>query len=212
MEFDTLLEITASDPLFESSLFLSGNVNPNQIRVQLARWVKMGKILQIRRGLYALASPYQKLKPHPFYVANHLQRASCVSLQSALSLYGLIPELVSVTTSVTTGRPERLETPLGTYEFRHIKTPLLFGYHLRDFGGQSALVASPEKALLDLIYLHPVADPTAYLAGLRLQNTGLLDQNLLIAQAERFGTPKMRKMAKEILRVISAASAELEDL
>ena len=212
MEYDTLLEITASDPLFESSLLFAGDVNPNQIRVQLARWVKTGKILRIRRGLYALASPYQKMKPHPFYVANHLQRSSYVSLQSALALYGLIPEVLSVTTSVTTGRPERLETPLGTYQFWHIKTPLLFGYHLRDFGGQNALVASPEKALLDLIYLNAVADPAAFLAGLRLQNIEQLDHNLLIAQSERFGMPKMRKMAKEILRLISATAGEFEDL
>jgi len=212
MEYDVLLKLVGDDPLFESSLLFSGNVNTKQIRVQLARWVKAGKVYQIRRGLYAIAPPYQKKQPHPFYVANHLQRASYVSLQSALGLYGLIPELVNVTTSVTTGRPERLETPLGIYEFQHVKTSLLFGYKMRKFDGQSALVATPEKALLDLVYFQTVGDLADYLIGLRLQNTGQLDKGLLLEYAEKFGTPKMRKMVKEIFRVISGGAIEFEDL
>ena len=57
-------------------------------------------------------------------------RASYVSLQAALAYYGLIPEYVPVVTSVTTARPGRWETPLGVYEFCHVKTDLLFGYQL----------------------------------------------------------------------------------
>ena len=212
MEFDTLLKLVGEDPLFGSSLLYSGNVDPKQIRVQLARWVKAGKIYQLRRKLYAIAPPYQKKKPHPFHVANHLQRASYVSLQSALAFYGLIPEVVTVTTSVTTGRPERLETPLGSYQFRHIKKTLLFGYKQLKFDGQSALVATPEKALLDLAYYQPVQDIAAYVDGLRLQNTDQLDKDLLRIQSGKFGTLKMRSMAIEILRVTTGASSELEDL
>ena len=212
MEFDSLLRLVGDDPIFESSLLLAGNVDPKLIRIQLSRWVRTGKIYKIRRGLYAIAPPYQKKQPHPFLVANHLQKASYVSLQSALSFYGLIPEVVNVTTSVSTGRPERLETPFGIYEFRHIKTELLFGYRMLELGGQSAFVATPEKALLDLIYLQPGGDSIDYLKELRLQNTEQLDKSLLKKQSEKFRAPKLQNAVKEIILIISGVPEEFEDL
>jgi predicted transcriptional regulator of viral defense system len=98
----------------------------------------------------------KKVRPHPFLVANRMVRGSYVSLQSALAYYSLIPEYVAVTTCVTTARPARWETPLGAYVFRDIKPDLFYGYLRIDLGGgQHAFVASPEKALLDLVYLQP---------------------------------------------------------
>lgn len=212
MEFDSLFRLVGDEPIFESSILLAGNVDPKLIRIQLSRWVKAGKIYQLRRGLYSIAPPYQRRQPHPFLVANHLQKASYVSLQSALSFYGLIPEVVNITTSVSTGRPERLETPLGIYEFRHIKTELLFGYQMIEFGEQSALIATPEKALLDLIYLQPGSDSAAYLKELRLQNTEKLDKDLLRKKSEKFNTPKLQNAVKAILQLMADESAEFEDL
>lgn len=212
MEFDLLLKLVGDDPIFESSLLLAGNVDPKLIYIQLSRWVKAGKIYRIRRGLYSIAPPYQKIQPHPFLVANHLQKASYVSLQSALSYYGIIPEVVNIITSVSTGRPERVKTPLGMYEFRHIKTELLFGYQMTELGGQSAFVATPEKALLDLIYLQPGGDSIAYLKELRLQNTEKLNRDLLRSKSEKFNTPKLQNAVKEIIRIISEESEAFEDL
>lgn len=212
MEFNSLLKLIGDEPIFESSLLLAGDVDPKLIRIQLSRWIKAGKIYQLRRGLYSIAPPYQRQQPHPFLVANHLQKASYVSLQSALSFYGLIPEVVNITTSVSTGRPERLDTPLGTFEFRHIKTELLFGYRMTELGEQSALIATPEKALLDLIYLQPGGDSPAYLKELRLQNTEKLDKDLLRRQSEKFNTPKIQNAVKGILQLISGESEEFEDL
>ena len=212
MEFNSLLQLIGDEPLFDSSVLLAGDVDPKAIRVQLSRWVKAGKILQIRRGLYAIAPPYQRIQPHPFLVANHLQKASYVSLQSALSFYGLIPEVVNVTTSVSTGRPELLETPLGRFEFRHVKTEWLFGYQMIELGSQNALLATPEKALLDLIYLHPGSDSAEYLKELRLQNMEKLDRDLLTKLSEKFNTPKLEKAVKEILLIMSSKSEEFEDL
>jgi len=212
MEFNSLLKLIGDEPIFESSILLAGDVDPKLSRIQLSRWIKAGKIYQLRRGLYSIAPLYQRQQPHPFLVANHLQKASYVSLQSALSFYGLIPEVVNITTSVSTGRPERLDTPLGTFEFRHIKTELLFGYRMTELGEQSALIATPEKALLDLIYLQPGGDSPAYLKELRLQNTEKLDKDLLRSQSEKFNTPKLQNAVKGILQLISGESEKFEDL
>jgi predicted transcriptional regulator of viral defense system len=121
MEFEHLLELVGEEPVFETALLLAGKVNPDIVRLQLTRWTNSGRVYQLRRGLYAIAPPYQKVKPHPYLIANRMQHASYVSGQSALAFYGLIPDTVQATISITTGRPERLETPLGVFEFRHVK-------------------------------------------------------------------------------------------
>ena len=212
MEFDSLLKLVGDDPVFESSLLLSGNINPKIVHLQLTRWANSGRIYRLRRGLYSIAPPYQKKKPHPFLIANHLKRASYVSLQSALAFYSLIPETVNTTTSVTTGRPERLETPLGLYEFRHIKTDLLFGYQMIDLKSQNALVATPEKALLDLIYLQPGGESPDFIRELRLQNVDLLDLDLLKKQSEVFNTPKMQRAIEGIFQLVHGNTSEYEEL
>lgn len=212
MEFDSLLKLIGDDPVFESSLLLSGNINPKIVHLQLTRWVNSGRIYQLRRGLYSIAPPYQKKKPHPFLIANHLKRASYVSLQSALAFYSLIPETVNTTTSVTTGRPERLETPLGLFEFRHIKIDLLFGYQMIELKSQDALVATPEKALLDLIYLQPGGESPDFIRELRLQNVDLLDLDLLKKQSEVFNTPKMQRAVKGIFQLVHGNTSEYEEL
>jgi len=207
-----MLELVGDEPVFETALLLAGKVNPNIVRLQLTRWTKSGRVYQLRRGLYAIAPPYQKVKPHPFLIANRMQRASYVSLQSALAYYGLIPDTVHATLSVTAGRPERLKTPLGVFEFRHIKPDLLRGYRMTDLHGQQALVAMPEKALLDLVYLQPGGDSAHYLRELRLQNLERLDMDELYRQAAAFNTPKLRRAVEAITRLAQTETQGYETL
>jgi predicted transcriptional regulator of viral defense system len=212
MEFKHLLALVGNEPVFETSLLLAGKVNPGVMRIQLSRWTKSGKIIQLRRGLYTLAPPYQKVRPHPFGIANQMQPASYVSGQSALAFYGLIPETKQTTLSVTSGRPERLVTPLGVFEFRHIKPGLLHGCRMVDLNGQQALVAVPEKALLDLIYLQPAGDTPEYLRELRLQNLYQLQPEMLRAFGGLFGTPKLIRAVEVILRLALNEGQEFEAL
>lgn len=213
MEFAHLLEIVGDEPVFETGLLLAGDVHPTNVRRQLSRWAKTGRIYQLRRGLYALAPPFQKVKPHPFLVANHVVRGSYVSLQSALAYHGLIPETVPVTTSVTALRPARWDTPLGIYEYRHVKQELLFGCQLAEVSAkQQAFVATPEKALLDLVHLQPRGDVPEYLRQLRLQNLEWLDLDKLQWDAARAGSPKLRRAADCVIKLAEAEAQEYEIL
>ena len=199
--------------MFETALLLAGGVDPHQVRRQFSRWTKAGRLHQLRRGLYALAPPFQKVKPHPFVIANRMARGSYVSCQSALAQAGLIPEYTPVTVSVTTARPGRWETPHGIFEFHHIQTRLLFGYRLTDLGGgQKAFVATPEKALLDLIYLQPGGDSPAYLTELRLQNLERLDLPELSRLADRAGIPKLKRAAHFVMELAQAEAQGYETL
>lgn len=212
MRFEDLLEIVDREPVFETGLLLAGDVDPADVRRQLSRWVTAGRLYQLRRGLYALAPPFQKVLPHPFLVANRLDPGSCVSLQSVLAEHSLIPEYVPVTTSVTLGRPGRWDTPLGSYLFRHLQADLLTGFHrVALAGGQDALVASAEKALLDLIYLEPDADSPEYLAELRLQNLEeVLDLTELRRMADASGKPKLRRAAERISELAETEAREYQ--
>ena len=213
MEFSGLLGVVGDEPVFETGLLLAGDVEPRDVRRQLSRWTKAGRLFQLRRGLYALAPPFQKVKPHPFVIANRMVRGSYVSCQSALAHYGLIPEYVPVIVSVTTARPGGWETPLGRFEFRHIKTELLRGYRLIDLGSeQKAFVATPEKALLDLIYLHPGADSLNYLRELRLQNLERLNLDELQRLVDLTGIPKLKRAAKSVAELARGEMEEYETL
>lgn len=192
MKFDALLALIGDEPMFESGLLLAGDVDGRDVRRQLSRWVSDGKLLQLRRGLYALAPPYRKVDPHPFLVANRLVRGSYVSLQSALAHHGLIPESVPVVTSVTTRRPGRFETPLGVFDYRHLQADLLNRYRRELVAvGQEALIATPEKALADLIYLHAGAERPEFLAELRLEGLSRIGTGPLREVFSR--RPKLRR-------------------
>jgi predicted transcriptional regulator of viral defense system len=213
MEFDHLLRIVGEETVFDSALLLAGEVDPRSLRVQLWRWVKAGRLYQLRRGVYVLAPPFQKIRPHPFVVANRLARGSYVSCQSALAHYGLIPENVPRVISVGTGRGAQWETPLGVFEFRNIKPAWLFGYRLLDLGGgQSAFVASAEKALLDLIYLTPGGDSPAYLRELRLQNLERLNLKELRELAAKGQRPKLQRAVSVIVELAHAEAQEYEKI
>jgi predicted transcriptional regulator of viral defense system len=213
MEFRKLLEIVGDEPVFETGLLLAGNVDADIVRQQLSRWVKAGCLYQLRRGLYALAPPFQKVKPHPFLLANHLRHSSYVSLQSALAFYDLIPEYVPLVTSVTTARPAHWDTPVGSYLFRHVKLELFFGYQRIEVSpGQWAFVARPEKALLDLIHLQPGGDSPQYLQELRLQNLDRLNQDRLVEMAARAGSPKLQRAAEAVIEQAHIEAAEYERL
>lgn len=204
MEFTRLLEVIGDEPAIETGVLLAGAVDPDDVRRQMSRWVAAGRLYQLRRGLYAPAPPFQRTKPHPFVVANLVVRSSYVSLQAALAYYGLIPEATSAVTSVTTKRPGRWETPLGVYEYRHVKVGMFFGYRLVEVSpGQRAFIASPEKALLDLVHLQPGGDDPAYLQELRLQNLERLDVQVLQQLAEQAGSPKLQRAARRVAALVS---------
>ena len=199
MKFDKLVHILKDDPVFESSLLFAGDVDTNNVRKQLSRWVRAGRIDQLRRGLYVLAPPYQRKQAHPFTIANRLVRGSYVSCFSALSYYGMIPEHSASITSVTVKRPGIWKTALGRYEYKHIKTEYFHNYQLVDLGNkQFTFIATREKALLDLIYLVPQSDNMAYLRELRLQIDELFDRQKFNSMIEKTQSPKLQRAASHI--------------
>lgn len=198
MKFKELVEIVEDEPLFETGLLLAGATDPSDLRRQLSRWTGSGHVYQLKRGLYALAPPWRKAVPHPFLVANRLRPGSYVSGLSALAFFDAIPEYVAEVTSVSGGRPELRHTSLGRFSFRHLRAELMFGYRYVELAGdQGAFLATPEKALLDLVHLQPGGDERAYLEELRLNY-----DVLCLARLEAFATacdrPKITRAVRHV--------------
>lgn len=213
MYFQEVSSQLAKLPLFSSEHLYAEANTPQQVQRQLADWVRAGKVVQLKRGLYTLAAPYQLQQPHSYLVANHLVRGSYVSLHTALSHYGLIPERVAVVTSVTTGRPGRWQNQYGHFTFQHIQPAMFFGFNYRQVTQtQWAFLAKPEKALLDLIYLTPDADNGGYIRALRLQNLDQIDIDQLTNYVYRTQKPKLKRALSHILKVVQEDLMEYEPL
>jgi hypothetical protein len=120
---------------------------------KISELVKQGTLTPVKNGLYIPGPKIKVAQPEPFLVANHLRGPSYVSLESALSFWGLIPERVYEVSSMTTRTTEIYETPIGRFSFFRTSLPYYaFGIKsVRLTDRQVTLVASPEKALCDKI-------------------------------------------------------------
>ncbi len=120
------------------------------------RAIASGEIINIRRGLYYLAPKYQKKSINLYALAQHIYGPSYVSLESALSWYGWIPEAVYTLTSVSSGKSKEFQTPLGAFSYNRVPQKVFYTgvERLDDEAGNIFLMASPIKALTDYMYVN----------------------------------------------------------
>ncbi len=120
--------------------------------LQLTRWVDKGYLIKLKNGVYLFADKKeQTLKEH---IAFSIYQSSYVSLEWALSLYAMIPEIVYNVSSITSKASRKYKNDMGVFTYRHLKKDLFFGYIKINKNGQVYLLAEKEKALLDYIYLN----------------------------------------------------------
>jgi hypothetical protein len=119
---------------------------------QLSKWSDNNYLIKLKNGIYLFADKKESvLKEH---VAFNICQPSYVSLEWALSSYGLIPEMVYNVTSITARATREYNNDFGGFIYRHVKKELFFGYTKIVKNGQTFLLAEPEKALLDYLYLN----------------------------------------------------------
>ena len=84
-----------------------------------------------------------------FEKAGIILSPSYISLESALTFYGVLPQFTYSITSVTTQKSRKYEINAKEYEYTKINLNFFSDYIKKD----NYLIATPEKALIDLIYL-----------------------------------------------------------
>lgn len=143
----TLQKLLDSESPFFTTQILAGlwNVDPASAKTMASRLFKKGILLRLRRGLYALG----KTKVFPFELANALYQPSYISLESALNYWGVLVQAPQVVLSVA-NRSKRLRAQNVEFIYRRIpKKCLEMGWQKE----KNFVIATPEKAVLDLYYL-----------------------------------------------------------
>ncbi len=123
-------------------------VSENTASSFIKRNIKSGLFLKLRNGFYMVADS----NPSIYFIANKLYQPSYISLDVALSHYGIIPEVVYAITSITTKALREFDTLKGNFIYQRIKKGAFTGYGLKEVEKEKVLIAEPEKALADYLY------------------------------------------------------------
>lgn len=111
-----------------------------------------GEIIRLKRGLYVVSPEVSGIRISTELAANHIYSPSYISMLSALRWYGLIPERVATIQSMTVKHSRDFINQLGSFEYTYIEKEVFsIGLRNETFDGASFIIASPEKALCDLI-------------------------------------------------------------
>ena len=119
----------------------------------LANWEKAGYLIKMRKGLYFPADLVDAI--NPISLATKIYYPSYVSLETALGYYGIIPEAVFTTTSVTSRKTKTFRNNVfGVFSYQKIKKEAFGGFNTFKKDGISYNMATPEKAIVDFLYLN----------------------------------------------------------
>ncbi|MBI4667602.1 MAG: type IV toxin-antitoxin system AbiEi family antitoxin domain-containing protein [Elusimicrobia bacterium] len=161
----------------------------------LAKLASQGLLAKIKRGLWAnqlikdlnpLEAVAQITAPWPSYV----------SLYSALADYGIVEEIPQAIYAVTSARPMKMKTPVGSFHIHHLPSHLIWGYEIKRAGPAGYPMAEPEKAFLDLVYLALIPRSPIQLPHKRGRRWNL-DKTKLSRYARRFNFKPMTGYLKQ---------------
>ena len=162
----------------------------------LARLADARQVVRLRRGVWAfrdrvdpLALPEYLTSPFPSYV----------SLHSALYLHGMVEQVPAVTYAVSLARTRRFTTPLGTVSIHHVDPGFFFGFE--NAGASGGRLATPEKALVDYLYLAPAVS-TLFRALPELELPARFSRRRARAIVARIGSVRRRAMVSRALEGI----------
>ena len=184
------LEIFKNIPL-ESSVLLNVMSNYRFPRNKVSALEKRGLIIRLKKGLYVVSEKISRTPVSRELTANHLYGLSYLSLETALSFYGMIPERVIAIRSMTTKRAKTFETPFGNFDYTTVSTNYFnIGIRQEIVENQYAfLIATPTKAVCDMI----VATP-----NLRLQSVKAMFNYLV--EDLRIDSDVLKTLDKDIVK------------
>ncbi len=169
-------------------------------------WLNSGWIRRIRRFWYADSS-FNPQDYDYFFVANKIYSPSYISLESALSHYGFIPETTMQITSVSTRKTNIFDTQFGVFSYQSIKNDLYFGYEIFNNNNRPFTLATPEKATLDYLYLHSEISDIKDFEGLRFNreiiNSGI-DRQKINTYLNQFDNLELNNRYNILLEYLNA--------
>lgn len=151
---------------------------------------KTGQIVRLKKGMYVASTMETGKELSKELIANHLYGPSYVGREYALRYHGLIPERVYLVTSVTTKHSRDFENAVGNFSYQNCQPEYFhIGIRMEHADGVNFLIASPEKALCDVInfsknlFLRSMKDVELYLEeDIRFEMDILADFDLQILE------------------------------
>ena len=139
-----------------NSVISSLHPNIKAINKKISELEHSNALIRLNRGLYVASPEITHTPLSTELIANHLYSPSYVSCLTALRFYGLIPEDVFITQSMTIKRGRTFNTKLGCFQyFTCSKEAFAVGITIAKVSNQQFLIATPEKALCDFIATSP---------------------------------------------------------
>jgi hypothetical protein len=144
----------------------------------------------LKRGLYIFADK----KVDKVEIARYLYSPCYISLEYALNLYGLIPDVPFAMTMVTPKITRKFNTVFGQFIYRKIKKEAFFGFD------EETLIAEKEKALVDYLYLNSshLVPSINFWQELRLQNLDDFDFDRALYFAEKYNSLKLLSLLESV--------------
>lgn len=173
---------------------------PAYLRRLITDWLQKGWLLSLKKGFYVVNQAHYRERLSALYIANQIYQPSYISCQSALSYYGMIPEAVFATTSISTRKTSRFQNALGNFIYFNLKVDRFSGFSQRLVNGLPVLIADREKALVDQTYLNlsDFDQATDIAESWRLQNLKALRPSLLKKHALQFNNRKLSRLIDEL--------------
>lgn len=168
---------------------------------QISLWFKKGYIERIKRGLYLFSERRNELSPEEMSFL--IYEPSYISLEFALNHYGFIPEMVYAVTAVSAKTTRKFANKFGKFIYRSIKSSLFFGYLALETKNGKYLLAEPEKAILDYLYLNlSRINSEEDIEEMRINREMIkktVNRKKLELYAKKFESKKIQKIIKIIL-------------
>ncbi|OGF50647.1 MAG: hypothetical protein A2231_07885 [Candidatus Firestonebacteria bacterium RIFOXYA2_FULL_40_8] len=164
-------------------------LSQDALRKLIWRYQKHGVLVKLRNGLYTLRGGGE---PDSFLLANKLYQPSYVSFETALSFYGIIPETVYSVTSATAKLTRNISSLGREFSYRKIKRKAYGGFKPVKIGGNTVLMAEPEKAFADRLYFEFLKKT----GPLDRVNARKLNKAIIVKYIKLFGNEKFLKWSK----------------
>jgi len=177
---------------------------PDFEKNNLTRWTRQNLLVKLRNSWYSFPE-YLKTPNTQHFVSNKIYCPSYISLHSALAFYGIIPEAIVQTTAVSSLKKANFENLFGSFSYQQILPELMFGSEQKTFLNKQSLVfATPEKAILDLLYLYPQYNNEQEIIELRFDEEFMqedLNVERLCEFTERFQLKTVRNRINLLLKI-----------
>ncbi len=175
----------------------------NSRQAVIKRAVRKGYLIPIRRDLYLIKNT-KKSSLDTFEIAPIIYGPSYISFESALSYHGWIPEAVRTVTCASVKRGKEFETPIGIFSYEHIPTKAFsFGVGQHQQGALTLFIASPIKALADIVYARrrtwESLEDLSNNLRIDIDSFQNFDRKLLVQLIEDYPSPRVKKTLKLIL-------------